>query len=108
RRGSRGGRGRKKRPAGTVGTADVADTDEKADEKADGGGRATERRSRPQRSPRRSPPRRAPLPKAKRELLVSVDPGEKRVAVIEDGVVAEVYLERPEQRSIAGNIYLGT
>ena len=41
-------------------------------------------------------------------MLVSVDPGEKRVAALEDGVVAEVYLERPEHRSIAGNIYLGT
>ncbi|HUY72197.1 MAG TPA: Rne/Rng family ribonuclease [Gaiellaceae bacterium] len=28
--------------------------------------------------------------------------------MIEDGMVAEVYLERPEQRSIAGNVYLGT
>ncbi|HEY3961184.1 MAG TPA: Rne/Rng family ribonuclease [Gaiellaceae bacterium] len=48
------------------------------------------------------------MPKAKRELLISVDPGEKRVAVLEDDRVAEVYLERPERRSIAGNIYLGT
>ncbi len=38
---------------------------------------------------------------------MSVDAGEKRVAVLEDGQVAEVYLERPERRSIAGNIYLG-
>ncbi len=30
------------------------------------------------------------------------------MAVIEDDVVVEVYLERPEQRSIAGNVYLGT
>jgi ribonuclease G len=30
------------------------------------------------------------------------------VAVLEDDRVAEVYLERPERRSIAGNIYLGT
>src|SRR5207248_1806082 len=30
-----------------------------------------------------------------------------RVAVLEDDKVAEVYLERPERRSIAGNIYLG-
>src|SRR5205085_2429262 len=67
-----------------------------------------ERRNRQQRQPRRQPPRRAPLPKAKRELLISVDPGEKRVAVVEDGIVAEVYLERPESRSIAGNVYLGT
>ena len=55
---------------------------------------------------RREPPRQA-LPQAKRELLVSVDVGEQRVAVLEDGKVAEVYLERPERRSIAGNIYKG-
>ena len=34
--------------------------------------------------------------------------GEQRVALLEDDRVAEVYLERPERRSIAGNIYLGT
>ena len=69
----------------------------------------TERKPRTstQASRRRTPPKRAPLPKAKRELLVSVDAGEKRVAVLEDDQVAEVYLERPERRSIAGNIYLG-
>jgi ribonuclease G len=48
------------------------------------------------------------LPAAKRELLVAVDVGEQRVAMLEDERVAEVYLERPERRSIAGNIYLGT
>ena len=60
-----------------------------------------------QASRRRQPPRRAPLPAAKRELLISVDIGEQRVAILEDDRVAEVYLERPERRSIAGNIYLG-
>ena len=64
-------------------------------------------RERPAQSRRRTPPKRAPLPKAKRELLISVDAGEKRVAVLEDDKVAEVYLERPERHSIAGNIYLG-
>ena len=132
RRGSRGGRGRKKKPAGaTVATAvsDSAETVEpclrpaedrqaqerraekrraKTGEQKAGEQKSSERRGRTQRQPRRAAPRRAPLPKAKRELLVSVDPGEKRVAVIEDGMVAEVYLERPEQRSIAGNVYLGT
>jgi ribonuclease G len=49
-----------------------------------------------------------PLPDAKRELLISADVGEQRVALLEDDRVAEVYLERPERRSIAGNIYLGT
>jgi ribonuclease G len=48
------------------------------------------------------------LPAAKRELLISVDVGEQRVAVLEDDRVAEAYLERPERRSIAGNIYKGT
>ena len=68
--------------------------------------RQERRRDQSQRR-RREPPRRAPLPAAKRELLVSVDVGEQRVAVLEDDKVAEVYLERPERRSIAGNIYLG-
>ena len=36
-----------------------------------------------------------------------MDVGEQRVAVLEDDKVAEVYLERPERRSIAGNIYKG-
>jgi ribonuclease G len=34
--------------------------------------------------------------------------GEQRVAVLEDDRVAEVYLERPDRRSIAGNIYKGS
>ena len=119
RRGSRGGRGRKK--AGTA-TRTTAAPEEKAEqpEKSDQPemtpakrperkqGRETTRRDQTRTRSTRQPPRRAPLPKAKRELLVSVDPGEKRVAVLEDDVVAEVYLERPEHRSIAGNIYLGT
>src|SRR5207253_10336430 len=65
-------------------------------------------RERPQTRRRREPPKPRPLPSAKRELLISVDVGEQRVAVLEDDRVAEVYLERPERRSIAGNIYLGT
>jgi ribonuclease G len=39
--------------------------------------------------------------------LVSVDVGERRVAVLEDERVAEVYLERPDRHSIAGNVYKG-
>ncbi|MET0938765.1 MAG: Rne/Rng family ribonuclease [Gaiellaceae bacterium] len=58
-------------------------------------------------SRRKQPTRRAPLPAAKRELLVSVDVTEQAVAVLEDDRVAEVYLERPGRRSIAGNVYKG-
>ena len=115
RRGSRGGRGRKRPADGAVATATEESTPDAvklpaAAEKAGTPKKPAERKAREPRvrTPRRTAPRRAPLPKAKRELLVSVDPGEKRVAVLEDDVVAEVYLERPEQRSIAGNIYLGT
>ncbi len=38
---------------------------------------------------------------------MSVGVTERRVAVLEDGQVAEVYLERPGRQSIAGNIYKG-
>jgi ribonuclease G len=112
RRGSRGGRGRRKPGA----AAEAAEQPEPAPAaeaaKADSGPERGARKRTAQRSGgrerRRQAPRRAPLPEAKRELLISVDVGEQRVALLEDDRVAEVYLERPERRSIAGNIYLGT
>ena len=116
RRGSRGGRGRKK--PGTVATAEQpAEKADKPEQKPASQRRERkpaersqrqERRANQQGNRRRVPQKRAPLPKAKRELLISVDVGEQRVAIVEDDRVAEVYLERPERRSIAGNIYLGT
>jgi ribonuclease G len=119
RRGTRGGRGRKKaaEPAATPAAekaeaekekkSDRRKPDRRPERKTD---RALSQRAerRQQQGRRRQPQKRAPLPEAKRELLVSVDVGEQRVAVLEDDKVAEVYLERPEHRSIAGNIYLGT
>ena len=122
RRGSRGGKGRKK-PVATTG-----EEAESGPAQEDGGGdviaekpKPATPRSRQQGKPdakqdrkqarsgnrRRTPTKRAPLPTAKRELVISVDVGEQRVAILEDDRVAEVYLERPERRSIAGNIYLG-
>ena len=108
RRGSRGGRGRKKpgSAAGTTAPERKAKDDAKQPQKRELSQRQERRRDQSQRR-RREPQRRPPLPAAKRELLASVDVGEKRVAILEDGQVAEVYLERPERRSIAGNIYLG-
>jgi ribonuclease G len=110
RRGSRGGRGRKK-PGSTAGATATAPerkgtAESKQPQRRELSQRQERRRDQSQRR-RREPPRRAPLPAAKRELLVSVDVGERRVAILEDARVAEVYLERPERRSIAGNIYLG-
>jgi ribonuclease G len=106
RRGSRGGRGRSRKT--TTAEAKTEQAEEKQPAKTQKQERKPQRRERErQQRRRREPPRRAPLPEAKRELLVSVDVGEQRVAVLEDDQVAEVYLERPERRSIAGNIYLG-
>lgn len=41
------------------------------------------------------------------EILINMTPMETRVAVIENGMVQEVYLERSEGRGIVGNIYHG-
>ena len=108
RRGSRGGRGRKKPGAETTGATETAPAAEKKTPERKSERRSTSQSSSRSTTRRRQAPKRAPLPAAKRELLVSVDVGEQRVAVLEDDRVAEVYLERPERRSIAGNIYLGT
>ena len=120
RRGSRGGKGRKKPVSATANDAD-ADSDDASEGSAAVATKAPATRSRQASKPdakpdrkqsrsgnrRRTPTKRAPLPAAKRELVISVDVGEQRVAILEDDRVAEVYLERPERRSIAGNIYLG-
>ncbi|MBI5611985.1 MAG: ribonuclease G [Gammaproteobacteria bacterium] len=41
------------------------------------------------------------------EILVNVTPQEARVAVIENGVLQEVHIERTRNRGIVGNIYKG-
>jgi len=41
------------------------------------------------------------------EILINVTPSETRVAVVEDGLLQEVYLERKSQDSYLGNIYKG-
>jgi ribonuclease G len=114
RRGSRGGRNRRK-PAAQADAAAKADGATAVAEKpkprpaksqrAEQSEKPARRRAQPRR---RAPAKRPPLPPAKRELLMSVDVGEQRVAVLEDDRVAEVYLERPDRRSIAGNIYKGS
>jgi ribonuclease G len=42
-----------------------------------------------------------------KELLVSTNDRETRIAVLEDGRVAEVQVERRRQRGVVGNIYKG-
>ncbi len=44
---------------------------------------------------------------AKNSLVINVDIGETRVALIESGILSELYVERERERSPVGNIYLG-
>ena len=41
------------------------------------------------------------------EILINITPMESRVAVVENGVLQEVHVERTQRRGIAGNIYKG-
>jgi ribonuclease G len=111
RRGTRGGRNRRK-PASQTGAGKADDATAVAEKPKPEKSQRAERSEKPARRRaqprRRTPAKRPPLPPAKRELLMSVDVGEQRVAVLEDDRVAEVYLERPDRRSIAGNIYKGS
>jgi ribonuclease G len=110
RRGTRGGKGRKKSTTASPAASATKKAEPKPREPKEKKEEVrSQRRERRANQPRRRVPQKRPqLPPAKRELLVSVDVGEQRVAILEDDRVAEVYLERPERRSIAGNIYLGT
>jgi ribonuclease G len=90
RRGTRGGRG------GTETKRVAAKATAEAEEKP-----------KPARRRRAATPKRSELPAVKKEMLISFDVGEERVAVLEDSTPVEVYLERPGRRSIAGNIYKG-
>jgi len=40
-------------------------------------------------------------------LVINADGPETRVALVEDGLLAELYIERKQERGIAGNIYKG-
>lgn len=41
------------------------------------------------------------------EILINITPAETRVALVENGVLQEVYIERTSRRGIVGNIYKG-
>ncbi len=42
------------------------------------------------------------------EILINVTPQETRVAVVENGVLQEVHIERSQKRGLVGNIFKGT
>ena len=44
----------------------------------------------------------------KKEMLINVlQPEESRIAIVEDGVLEELYVERQSQENYVGNIYKG-
>jgi ribonuclease G len=43
----------------------------------------------------------------RQDICIDRVPGETRVALVEDGVLSEIVIERAEARGITGNIYLG-
>jgi len=98
RRGSRGGRGRGKKKVEAAGSG--AKTESKADAKAEPKAAPKPRQPRQRKKdgeeakPRRKrtqTPRRSSLPKVKKEIFVSVEVTEQRVAVLEDDVVVTPY-----------------
>ena len=42
-----------------------------------------------------------------KEILINVESQEKRVAVVESGILQEYYIERPSETTLVGNIYKG-
>jgi ribonuclease G len=42
------------------------------------------------------------------EILINVSPRETRVAIVENGVLQEILVERASRRGLVGNIYMGT
>lgn len=42
-----------------------------------------------------------------KEILINIEPQEKRAAIVEDGRLEEFYIERPQDKTIVGNIYKG-
>src|SRR6478609_1284922 len=44
---------------------------------------------------------------ARNQIVINVDIGETRVALIENGIVTELHIERRGEKDVVGNVYLG-
>jgi len=42
-----------------------------------------------------------------KEILINAEAQEKRVAIVQDGLLLEFHIERPQDRTTVGNIYKG-
>ena len=43
----------------------------------------------------------------KREILITATPQETRVAILEDDVLAELMVDRPDTERLVGDVYIG-
>ena len=43
----------------------------------------------------------------KQEIIINSTPQESRIAIVEDGLLAEFFVERKVEMGVAGNIYKG-
>ena len=43
----------------------------------------------------------------KKEIFINESMGETRIAILEDGKIVEVYIERQDKQRMVGNIYKG-
>ncbi len=59
------------------------------------------------REPSREPKKQTAVAGMSEEILINVTPVETRVAVVENGMLQEVYIERTSRRGLVGNIYKG-
>ena len=41
------------------------------------------------------------------EILINITPRETRVAIVENGLLQEIHIERASRRGLVGNIYKG-
>ena len=41
------------------------------------------------------------------DILINWSPQETRVAIVENGVLQELHVERTQERGLVGNVYLG-
>jgi len=124
RRGARGGRLARERRAGEDEAAPVLDVEEA--KPAPPATRETKSRGRDRRRPKAivrqdegsglatpmtAPPARrlgVVADQPKRKLILVTDDGQElRVALVEDGRLAEIYIERPDKKSYLGDIYQG-
>src|SRR5918993_4386525 len=52
-------------------------------------------------------PASAGVPSMNKEMIISSNDHETRVAILEDDLVSEIFVERERQRGVVGNIYKG-